>query len=460
MKKNTLFPLLALCCWLLFPNLTKGQSYPPDYASVFVDLQLDHHPAIIRKVSDTSALVYYYDYTFRKGVIALIDLSMNLKRVFLKDNYTVNDMRITGDHVYFCGTVNNGGRGFVGHVKISSFYNYSTRTVTYYLIDTLTSELNRMVAYTIGGKQKVVAVGRHHFINGGAFPCPYDPITHPYSCMCSFFVEATFDGATIYSPTFNYVPVNLGHNEIISEVIETPNYVALVGHDSDANSTVIHRCNKSGVTLSFLFDHFYHYPSAPYEGLSDYHGCVMKGDTIAIASLSTYYDATGSHAFSTNVRIFDLTTMTNTKAQKVPLNTKSEPFDLVYIPEKGRLVLLQDICLPPHPCDQNMFIHLEPYASTPYSAKCWYESSGLKPFYSLDRLSDNYYLAAGGQYWCMKELMNLTSNRCYISDNFNIESLGVLPSSEKSLLYYTSSVFHIKSENSLFGDYTFYIGCF
>lgn len=65
MKKNTLIPLLALCCWLFSPNLTKGQLYPPDYASVNVGL-MDHHPAIIRKASDTSALVYYYDYNFRK----------------------------------------------------------------------------------------------------------------------------------------------------------------------------------------------------------------------------------------------------------------------------------------------------------------------------------------------------------------------------------------------------------
>lgn len=28
----------------------------------------------------------------------------------LKERYTVYDMRITGDNVYFCGTVNDGGK--------------------------------------------------------------------------------------------------------------------------------------------------------------------------------------------------------------------------------------------------------------------------------------------------------------------------------------------------------------
>lgn len=59
MKKYIFLPLLALCCQLFFPNLTMGQSYPPDYASVYADMNLDHHPAIIRKASDTSALGYY-----------------------------------------------------------------------------------------------------------------------------------------------------------------------------------------------------------------------------------------------------------------------------------------------------------------------------------------------------------------------------------------------------------------
>ena len=72
-------------------------------------------------------------------------------------------------------------------------------------------------------------------------------------------------------------------------------------------------------------------------------------------------------------------------------------------------------------------MHLEPYAAAPYAAKCWYESHWNKPFYSLERLSGDYYLAAGGQYWCMKELMNINSGGCYIPDNINVQALNTLP---------------------------------
>jgi hypothetical protein len=186
----------------------------------------------------------------------------------------------------------------------------------------------------------------------------------------------------------------------------------------------------------------------------------MNGDTIAVASLSSYFDGMGMVQFSTNVRVFDLASMTNTEAQMVPLNTKSEPYDLVYMPDKGRLVLLQDICLPPHPCDQNMFMHLEPYAAAPYAAKCWYESHWNKPFYSLDRLSGDYYLAAGGQYWCMKELMNINSGGCYIPDNINVQALNTLPFITFTCSYSKPNVPYSNDSEGIPAGGTITPGCF
>ena len=429
-----------------------GQTYY-NYASAYVDLQMNQYHAIIRNVSSSSALVSYYDYTFGRNIIALIDLSMNIKKIMLKERYTVYDMRITGDNVYFCGTVNDGGKAFIGHLKLSSFNNPTSRPTTYYVINNHTSKLTRLVAYDIGGKQKVVAVGKHHFITGGAFTCPYDPVTNPYTCMCYFIVEADFQDNHLMSSFVQYLPTNnTSHDEDITEVIETPNYVALVGHYYNENAPVIHRCNKSNVLLSFQSDPFYYYPAVPNEGHSDYHGCVMNGDTIAMASLSSYIDGAGITQFSTNVRVFDLVSMNNTEAQMLPLNTKTEPYDFVYMLEKGRLVLLQDICLPPHPCDQNMFIHLEPYATAPYAAKCWYESGGAKPFYSLDRLSGGYYLAAGGQYWCLKELMSIIPSACYKNDNIIIDIINLLPKTKCIYTYNLLTEPTLSDSENFFGN--------
>ena len=459
MKKKILFPLMLLGCWLFFPQTTMAQ-YPPDYASAFFNLGMMHYHPVIRKVDANSALVSYYDDGLRKNVIALIDLGMNNKRVVLKDEHTVHDMRITGNNVYFCGTVNNGGKAFIGYVNLNDFYPPANRTVLYYYLDDYTSELNRLVAYDIGGKQKVVAVGKHHFITSGTFPCLYDPVTNPYNCIGYFIVEADFSFGLLVSSGIKYVPSNQYYEEYISEVIETPNYVALVGHYYGNNAPVIHRCDKSNVLNSFLNDLFFYYPAVPNEGHSDYHGCVMKGDTIAMASLSSYFDGMGMVQFSTNVRVFDLASMTNTEAQMVPLNTKSEPYDLVYMPDKGRLVLLQDICLPPHPCDQNMFMHLEPYAAAPYAAKCWYEIAGSRRFYSLDRLSDGYYLAAGGQYWCMKEVMSVTTNTCYKFDEVNVRPLGILPTYMASPTYSQQTPTLSQDQTPIFNDSNIRADCF
>ena len=444
-------------CWLFFPHSATGQTYPPDYASAYYGSAMPQHPTVIRKVDGSTALVSYYDNNLRRSVISRINLTLSRESVVLRENHTVYDMRKTGDNIYFCGTVNDGAKAFIGHVFYSSFFMF-TRQVDYYYFKDYTSVLKRLVAYDIAGKQKVVAVGTHHFINNGIFPCPYDPEQHPYTCKCYFVVEGDFIDEQLIPPYFHYLATNnTSHDEDITDVIETPNYVALVGHYYDVNSPVIHPCLKGNVIGSFPNNGHY-YPSAPDEGLSDYHGCAMKGDTIAMASLSAYYVG-GVQFFSTNVRIFDLATMNNTKAQLVPLDTKSEPYDLVYIPEKGRIVMLQDICLPPHPCDQNMFMHLEPYTAAPYAAQCWYESHWSKPFFSLDRLSDGYYLAAGGEYWCMKELMNINSGGCYTPDNINVQTLNTLPDTTFTYSYLTSIVTYSHEFDVTFDSGTISSGC-
>ena len=150
-------------------------------------------------------------------------------------------MRITGDNVYFCGTVYDGAKAFIGHVSITGLIS-STPTIYYYYLDQYSSVLKRLVAYDFNGKQKVVAVGTHHFINNGVFTCPYDPVYHPYTCKCYFVVEGDFYNESLLNyPNIPYLATNdTYHNEDITEVIETPNYVALVGHYYEVNSPVIH----------------------------------------------------------------------------------------------------------------------------------------------------------------------------------------------------------------------------
>lgn len=162
----------------------------------------------------------------------------------------------------------------------------------------------------------------------------------------------------------------------------------------------------------------------------------MNGDTIAVSSLSTFKDTMGVQQFSTNIRVIDLATMNNTQALRVPLNTKTEPYDLMYMPKSHQLVLLQDIYLPSLLGVQNTFVHINPYATAPYNAKCWFEVKMQKPFSSLNQLNDKTYVASGGEYWCMKNMNVLSPDSCYKADAIPIIPIDKVPNAMELDRYY------------------------
>ena len=117
MKKKLIFHLMLVGCWILSLNPVSGQTYY-EFASAFTGSKTTQSSALIRKVDASSALVYYHDGS--QGVIAMVDLSLNLRKAYLPSDCQVNDMRITGDNIYFCGSTNSGP--VIGHIKLSDYY--------------------------------------------------------------------------------------------------------------------------------------------------------------------------------------------------------------------------------------------------------------------------------------------------------------------------------------------------
>ena len=102
MKKKVLLLLLALCFWLGLPQWGVGQT-SFNFASAYTGVPYSDMKSLIRTIDDTSALVYYYDYSADSGVIARVGLTLSCRKALLPKGCRVNDMRITGDNVYFCG---------------------------------------------------------------------------------------------------------------------------------------------------------------------------------------------------------------------------------------------------------------------------------------------------------------------------------------------------------------------
>ncbi len=448
MKKKILLPLMALCFGLPV-CVTAQPSF--NYASAFVGTKRTDKQSLIRTIDDTSALIYYYDNTLDRGVIARISLSLNFRKALLPHRCTLNDMRINGDNVYFCGRRDT--NAIIGHIKLSEFWT-PNRTVTMYRVNNnYATNLFRMAAYDVGSYQKVVIVGELLFtehpdpIN---FHCPYDTTYYDpelddsvhyyyYNCRYTVILEVDFNGASYnndkYLTTTKIYPFK--HLEFIDDVIETQNHIAFVGYFTNHHTTIIHKCMKNNVVGTFNGNHWCYLGID--EGHSRYRGCLMNGDTIAVSSLSTYNDVSGAQQFSTNIRVFDMANMDNTHALRVPLNTKTEPYDLMYMPKDRQLVLLQNINLPSMSNDKNTFLHIDPYATVPYNAKCWYEAYWDKPFNCLSRLNDTTYVASGGEYWCMKNMNIMVPDSCYKSDVIEITPIKIEKKAEENDRYYSDS---------------------
>ncbi len=435
MKRKLLFPALVLFFGAVFSPPAMGQYF--NFASAYTGYQTTTYHSLIRTIDDTSALVYFYDSRISQGVIARIGLTMSCRKALLPRGCTVNDMRITEDNVYFCGEMN--ADPVIGHIKLSDFAT-TNRTVNLFKVDNYyVTSLNRMAAYTIDGKQKVVIVGDLVYTTPTPVidPCPYyywyfDSSLNQYIqyfyhyCNTTVIFEVNFNGATYLSDEY-VITGDHDHVELISEVIETQNHIAFIGFFANHNTTIFHRCDKNNVVNDFISLYNNHYCFYSHNGgLTNYHGCLMKGDTIAISSLSTYMDSMGIQQFSTNIRVFDIATMVNTQSKRVLHNTKTEPLDIMYMIKDHQLVLLQEVYLPAISSNQYIFLHVDPYTTASYNAKCWYECHWNKPFNCISRLNDTIYVASGGEYWCMKDFDPLTSISCYKTDAIRVNPISIV----------------------------------
>ena len=456
MKKNILFIIGGI--FLLSVGKASAQTYF-NYALAYLDSTRSDSHSLIRTIDDTSALVYYYDYAADCGVIAHIGLTLSCRKALLPRHCTVNDMRITGNNVYFCGHCDT--NAVIGHIYLNDFSSPNCTVTLYKANSVYVTNLHRLVAYSNGTQQKVVAVGDVIFTEhtDTAFHCPFDATYYDpelgdtvhyyyYTCIHTFVLEVDFIGDISTGDKYAYTTKIPSRLQLVTDVVETPSHVAIIGHYTNHHTTIIYRCGKNNVVGS-LSTHYCYWGID--EGNSDFHCCLMGGDTIAVSSLSVYRDDLGNEQFSTNIRVFDLPSMQNTHALRVPLNTKSEPYDLMYMPKSHQLVLLQNINLP-FSGEQCTFLHIDPYdasGSTTFNAKCWFESTS-KPFYSLSRLNDSIYVSAGGMYWCMKDIDPLAANTCYKTDALEITRIKTEKPAKENDTYPSYSVISFLRRDSSF----------
>lgn len=146
MRKKFILPLMALCFGL--PVLVTAQT-SFNYALAHVGQKSTDSHSLIRTIDSVSALVYYHDNSIHQGVIAKYKLPLIFDKALLPPGCTLNDMRITGDNVYFCGHLDT--NAILGHIRLSSIGSSMPMVTLFKVSNSYVTNLFRMAAYDVSG---------------------------------------------------------------------------------------------------------------------------------------------------------------------------------------------------------------------------------------------------------------------------------------------------------------------
>ena len=224
-------------------------------------------------------------------------------------------------------------------------------------------------------------------------------------------------------------PIN--HPEIIHDVVVTDNYVAFVGVVSGSSDSItLHICNKGYNVLNpnspYLnyFNTSYRYSLGTNSGSPFYHACALDGDMIAIAT----QDEMSMTSNDITVRTFDLATHTMTNAQNLQCYSHPNLKDVVYIPNKNRVVLLYNgyFRQTGNYCD--IFCTVDPYnVSSNYVLPGITDNVFHSKFSSLDAMQGFYFVTTGGKYGFTADASSFSSGiMCYNIEDYNIVSTRII----------------------------------
>ena len=377
--------------------------------------------SVVRRVDDQKAIAAYWDGTYYR--LAYVEPS-GVTSAKIDDHHAITDIRIVDGDIFFCGHDQSTKEAFLGHATVSGIASMTPHIeiMNFYVDNATITRLWRLVAYLDSPNvTRLVAVGDFWYTNDGVNPPPSGvPSCSPSgTCQSTLAVEYIYTSGIFTLVDRRVFHDNTGHYEYACDVVETDHYVAIVTFPA-VDELIIHRCDKSNVLASLSNPNTFFYYKVP-SGLVDPHGCKMKGDTIAVASVFT----TGVGTENMQVRVIDLATMNMPCAQTFDLLDKDDVYELTYLPDIQKLVLLTRHTYTPLTLLYHTFFFMKPYQTTfPYNIEKIYDSYGHS-FISMDRLASKHIVATGGEYWMMKDVtVNNPTSTCYVIKNQQVKNLA------------------------------------
>lgn len=343
-----------------------------------VGYRLAYNRPIIRAASPTEIVSYHEE--DKKGIFSLLDGGIVVNTLSLPDFHFVTDFEIDGGIVYFCGehiVSSSSTIAILGSFSLADFYiplpfidfyHFNAKTHAYF-------KKMEMFFDPILMQNIITAIGHS-----------YDKDLNGNRSNQSDFL-AILDGSFSFFNYYDFLPTD----EIYHDVIETDNYIVLSGGIANQGNTLaFRRIDKANYNIPNVND-IYTIILPHLEPLTYLLGEGLDGTDTFITS--TYAEI--NNTFGTILRTYDASTMDEIQEQFIPssLGEKTEPYELKYMNNDTVLLLQYSTSSP-----ETKIYYIDPIP-TPINNNNFYvvnyEYYPNRDFYSLDKYSQNNYIAIG-----------------------------------------------------------------
>ena len=345
-----------------------------------------HSTPLVRSVNETT-IVAYYEHDFNGVFVVMQQGSLTADTIELPQSQYVYDFEIIGTTVYYCGKTPDASNIYdprelavVGYFDITPFLNNNnngmTTSINYTKFEVEGrdhNKLKKMIAYKdTQGNIYVMAIGESFLCDQPNQPC--------HSGLDFFAIIDVTNNFSTQVETFT--------NEVYHDIIETANHAVLVGGDfsaSTSNAICFRKLRKYNIPYTER-DYLYRFSLPNTEPLTFVYGTQIEGSDRFITSTFGYINGVEG----TIIRTFNASNMEMMAAQFIPSpGEKTQPYELHYVPETGKVLLLQ--LSTDHPTTR--IYTIDPYPTQNYSTIWEYHLDWH--LHSFDMYRDDEYIAIG-----------------------------------------------------------------
>lgn len=335
----------------------------------------------------------------------------------LPRNYSVADMKVLDDVLYFCGTYHDSvyACGYIGYFDLNSLNTGVPFVFEIRHIDNVTL-LNKLVPFYESGNKKVMAIGRS--FNGSWADVIVEVNDITSATTCNFFHNTTI-------PELFYDIVYTGKEVVFVGKITIYDFLNIrIMDDLSSFSSSVGRSNP------------YYFNTGTFECNGGVIATHITGSTFATAYV--HVDV----SYYTKVLTLDISSGTPVvlHAQQYKLENKPDPIEMTFLPMKKMLAILQPLFTLYSTNYDPRLIFIDPYMTTAYTTD-YTAFISTQPFQSIDCYRDDNIVTVGKETYLQKYPV-VSSTGCPYVHGHHVEESPYPPFStfNNTLPYLTSTI--------------------